>query len=98
MAVIATDDTHFVSVGGFGIGDGGEPVAHAESFSYDVEAATWSAAPALDRGRTQFALTQSPSGELRLTWAHVEHDSEALMAGARLLALVAGTGQQGVFR
>ena len=64
MAVIATDDTHFVSVGGFGIGDGGEPVAHAESFSYDVEAGTWSAAPALDRGRTQFALTQSPSGEL----------------------------------
>ncbi|MCA9665093.1 MAG: hypothetical protein KC503_05875 [Myxococcales bacterium] len=43
-------------------------------------------------------LEQSPSGELRLTWAHVEHDSEALMAGARLLALVAGTGQQGVFR
>jgi hypothetical protein len=65
MAVIATDDTHFVSVGGFGIPDaGGEAVAHNESFVYDVTAGTWSPAPALGLGRTQFALTRAPSGEL----------------------------------
>ncbi|MBK8592420.1 MAG: hypothetical protein IPN77_25555 [Sandaracinaceae bacterium] len=65
MAVIATDATHFVSVGGFGIPDaGGEAVAHNESFVYDVTAGTWSPAPALGLGRTQFALTRAPSGEL----------------------------------
>jgi N-acetylneuraminic acid mutarotase len=65
MAVIATDDTHFVSVGGFGIPDaGGEAVAHNESFVYDVTAGTWSPAPALGLGRTQFALTRAPGGEL----------------------------------
>ncbi|MCA9574388.1 MAG: DUF1668 domain-containing protein [Polyangiales bacterium] len=64
MAVLAVDDTHFVSVGGFGIGAEGEPVAHDESFTYDIAHGTWSAAPALGRGRTQFALTQSPAGEL----------------------------------
>jgi len=65
MAVIATDPTHFVSIGGFGMPEaGGEAVAHNESFVYDVTAGTWSPAPALGLGRTQFALTRAPSGEL----------------------------------
>lgn len=65
MAVVATDDTHFVSIGGFGTPDeGGEAIAHNESFVYDVTAGTWSPAPALALGRTQFALTRTPTGEL----------------------------------
>lgn len=64
MAVVDTGDGRFVSVGGFGIGEGGEAVAHQESFTYDIEAGTWEVAPALPRGRTQFALTRRPSGEL----------------------------------
>ena len=65
MAVIATDETHFVSIGGFSTPDeGGDAIAHNESFVYDTAAGTWSPAPALALGRTQFALTRAPSGEL----------------------------------
>jgi N-acetylneuraminic acid mutarotase len=89
MAVIATDDTHFVSVGGFGIPDaGGEAVAHNESFVYDVTAGTWSPAPALGLGRTQFALTRAPSGEL-LVMGGLNYDpSRAGMAAFQHLTTV----------
>lgn len=97
MAVIATDDTHFVSVGGFGIPDaGGEAVAHNESFVYDVTAGTWSPAPALGLGRTQFALTRAPSGEL-LVMGGLNYDpSRAGMAAFQHLTTVEQRAVDGI--